>query len=81
MKNQRAASFTAWGVKDTTNIPYIIRHGDFCEKYWHPVVMLFYTRQDARDWINENRCGYVWTPVKVWIQECPTLRKEKPWVD
>ena len=68
-KDGAAASFTAWGVKDTTSIPYIIKHGDFCDKFWHPVVMLFHTRKDARDWIAEHRCGYVWHPVRVLIQE------------
>ena len=67
---QKAASFTAWGIKDTTSIPYIIRNADFCDKYDHPVVSIFETRQDARDWIKEHRCGCVWAPVKVWIQEC-----------
>lgn len=64
-----AASFVAWGVKDTTNIPYIITHADFCDAYNHPVVSIFHTREDVREWIRENRCGYTWTPVKVLIQE------------
>lgn len=63
----KAFSFTAWGIKDTTDLPYIITHGDL---EGNPdVVSLFHTRQAVRDWIKENRCGYVWKPVKVWIQE------------
>lgn len=57
------ASYTAWGIKDTTNIPYIIK---WC--YEIDTVLLFHTRQDAREWIKKNNCGYVWTPIKVWVQ-------------
>jgi hypothetical protein len=59
----------AWGIKDTTGIPYIIRNADICDKYHHPIVTIFRTKKDAQNWINEHRCGYVWSVVKVLVQE------------
>lgn len=69
MTEKKAGMFGGWCVKDTTNFPYLLQNADFCDKYDHPVFSVFKTRQDARDWINENRCGYKWHPVKVYIQE------------
>lgn len=78
MKNKRAASFNAWGIKDTTHIiPYILQYADFCDIYHHPIVSIFRTRQAARDWIKKNKCGYSWHPVKLWIQEVEPIIKRK----
>ena len=69
-KKGKAASFTAWGIKDTTClIPYIIRYADLCDVYCHPIETIFHTKKDAQDWIRTHKCGYSWHPVKLWIQE------------